>query len=115
MEPFDGETPTYTIAINGAPVQILHPLLILNAKCRSVLGRATELKKGSDAEDIIFLLGWLANAGIRPQPQQVPNVNKAFVEWFIQVFECGPEVWRRAGYDMRKGMYFVVLKCGVPS
>lgn len=114
METFNAETSTYTLAINGAPVQILHPLLILNSKCRSVLTRATFNKKVSDADDILFLLGWLANAGILPQPQQVPHASKEFVEFYIATYG-NPEAWTRAGYDMQRGMYFVLLQGGVPS
>jgi hypothetical protein len=40
-EPYNAETPT----IEVQQVRILKPALILNAKCRSILGRANEEKK----------------------------------------------------------------------
>lgn len=55
-EPYNAETPTVEVQ----QVRVLKPALILtsNAQCRSILGRANEDKKRTDAEDIMFLLRW---------------------------------------------------------
>lgn len=44
---------TETVEINE--VQVLKLTLIMNVKCRSILGREGEDKKTSDAQDIKFL------------------------------------------------------------
>ncbi|TFK87919.1 hypothetical protein K466DRAFT_458291, partial [Polyporus arcularius HHB13444] len=49
---FDAATPIVTV--DG--VHVLHSVRILDAKCRSLLSRSRDVKRASDAEDIIFLL-----------------------------------------------------------
>jgi hypothetical protein len=90
-EPFDESTET--VEVNG--VQILKPTLILNAKCRSILGRAGEDKKTSDAQDIKFLLHWCAEHGM--DSTEVPNATREFVDAFI-AFHGGAELWRAMGH-----------------
>lgn len=102
-EAFDESTPT--VDIQG--VQILSPPLILNAKCQSILGRATEEKKKTDAQDIVFLLGWLAQMQTRPTPQEVPNASKAFVTWFVNKYQ-GQSGWTNVGYNMDTGKFAVM-------
>nr|POE99493.1 hypothetical protein CFP56_52883 [Quercus suber] len=85
-EKFDQDTPTLTVEIGSSSVIILHPTLILNAKCRSVLGRASDAKKRSDASDIKFLLRYLVRTGIIPSSQDLSNASKTFVEWFVATF-----------------------------
>lgn len=101
-ETFDANTSTFTINVDGYPVEILHPLYILNAKCRSILGRANYDKKSSDAIDIQFLLWWLATNQIFPTAQYVPNATGEFVEWFIANYQ-GEEYWTRANFDRKTG------------
>jgi len=103
-ERFDASTPT--IVVEG--VKILKPALILNAKCRSVLGRATAEKKYNDAQDIQYLLYWCAKMETRPTAEEVPNATRDFVLWFISEYK-GEEYWKNAGYDLDKGQ-FALLK-----
>ncbi|KAK4195449.1 hypothetical protein QBC40DRAFT_259016 [Triangularia verruculosa] len=98
-EPFDEATET--IQVNGT--RVLKPTLILNAKCRSILGRANEEKKNTDAEDIKFLLNWCLRNASYPTNSEVPNTTKEFVDNFIAYYE-GAELWHKAGYDMSRGM-----------
>lgn len=101
-ESFDADTSTYTINVDGCNVEVLHPLSILNAKCRSILERASDEKKKSDAYDIGFLLWWLAENKIFPTGQHAPNVSGEFVEWFIVTYQ-GDELWTRVNFDRKTG------------
>nr|POE62243.1 hypothetical protein CFP56_70630 [Quercus suber] len=101
-EDFDQDTSTVAVRIEGASVHVLNPVLILNAKCRSVLGRASEEKKLTDASDIQFLLEYLAKAGTFPSSQQLPNVSKEFVTWFADNYG-GTQLWINARYDFSIG------------
>ncbi|KAF2462937.1 uncharacterized protein BDR25DRAFT_385324 [Lindgomyces ingoldianus] len=101
-ETFNADTPTHTITIGSASIKILSPVLILNSKCRSILGRPTEAKKVSDAADIKFLLRWLATNNAFPTAQDVPNATKEFVEWFIATY-TGAEYWTSARYNFQTG------------
>ncbi|KAK3291468.1 uncharacterized protein B0H64DRAFT_246302 [Chaetomium fimeti] len=92
-EPFDESTET--IEILGG-IHVLKPTLILNAKCRSILGRAGEDKKMSDSQDIKFLLHWCAENGLDPRTE-APNATTEFVDAFIAMYG-GAELWRRVGY-----------------
>jgi hypothetical protein len=96
QEDFDTDTPIHTVVIGDQSVSILKPVLILNAKCRSVLGRSTDEKMSNDATDIKFLLWWLATNNIQ-SVQEVPNASQEFVTWFIQEYE-GVEYWKNAGF-----------------
>ncbi|RDL42339.1 uncharacterized protein BP5553_02318 [Venustampulla echinocandica] len=86
QETFDESTPVITI--DG--INVLKPTLILNAKCRSILGRRTGERKLADAADIQFLLGWCSTNNCIPTAAEVPNASKEFIEWFIQGFGNGP-------------------------
>ncbi|KZF21367.1 hypothetical protein L228DRAFT_171231 [Xylona heveae TC161] len=99
-ENFDSETPT--VFIDG--VQILKPALILNAKCRSILGRATDERKDADAHDIKFLLKYLAKNGTRPLAGEVTTATKDFFEWFTARYG-NPQLWTQAGYGAEKGSF----------
>jgi hypothetical protein len=90
--------------LKGIFVNILQPVQILNAKCRSTLGRATDGKKRTDSLDVLFLLKWLADQGVSPTAQQVPNAVEEFVEWFISIYG-GEELWTAAGFDREKGLF----------
>lgn len=98
QEHFDDATET--IEVNGT--RILKPALILNAKCRSILGRATQGKRNTDAEDIQFLLSWCAQNAVYPTSVEVPNASKEFVDYFIANYQ-GSELWYNAGYDVSRG------------
>jgi hypothetical protein len=99
-ETFDSSTPTIQIG----SVKILKPTLILNAKCRSILGRPSEIKRRNDANDIQFLLNWCTTHGVRPTAPETPNINNDFVQWFNDIFECPYQVWTNAGYEFQKGL-----------
>lgn len=86
-EHFDQNTPTVTMEVEGTEVRVLHPKLILNAKCRSILGRTTDERKAADSGDIVFLLKYLGESerGDRGEVEiQVPNATHKFVEWFVE-------------------------------
>ena len=93
-EPFDESTETIEI-LDG--IHVLKPTLILNAKCRSILGRAADDKKMSDGQDIKFLLSFCADNGLDPWAD-VPNATMEFVDAFIATYG-GAALWRRVGYD----------------
>jgi hypothetical protein len=93
-EPSDEATETFEV-LDG--IHVLKPALILNAKCRSILGRAGEDKKMSDSQDIKFLLSWCAENGMDSKAD-VPNATKEFVDAFIATYG-GAALWRRAGYE----------------
>jgi hypothetical protein len=95
-EDFDTVTPNHTVVIGDQLVSILRPALILNSKCRSILGRSTDEKMSNDATDIKFLLWWLATNNIQSF-NEVPNASQEFVTWFTQEYE-GLEYWRNAGF-----------------
>jgi hypothetical protein len=94
-EHYSGTTPV--VMVDG--VRILKPSLILNAKCGSIQGRATQEKKESDANDIIFLLGLCYTNRDYPTTAEVPNATKNFVLGFIQVYGSEAQ-WTDAGYDL---------------
>ncbi|EGC42838.1 conserved hypothetical protein [Histoplasma capsulatum var. duboisii H88] len=99
-EPYDAETPTMEVQ----QVRVLKPALILNAKCRSILGRANEDKKRTDAEDIVFLLQWFVNNPYHPKPTaaEVPNATKQFRDWFTATYCSSAEnqaLWAQAGFE----------------
>ncbi|KAK2736783.1 hypothetical protein FQN57_000555 [Myotisia sp. PD_48] len=98
-ERYDVNTPT----IEVQQVRVLEPALILNAKCRSILGRAKEDKKVSDSIDILFLLRWFVDNPQHPKPTvaEVPNATKEFRDWFTHSY-CATEeqkaLWEQAGF-----------------
>lgn len=106
-EPFDESTET--VEVRGA--QVLKPTLILNAKCRSILGRAGEAKKTSDAQDIKFLLHWCTEHVL--YVTEVANATKEFVNAYIALYG-GEDLWRNAGYDLEHGTAGVPLNRSCP-
>ncbi|KAF4431823.1 hypothetical protein F53441_13877 [Fusarium austroafricanum] len=83
-------------------VRVLHPTLLLNAKCKSILGRVGSEKKDTDSQDIVFLLQWCASNNVRPR--WVANAGPIFVQWFIQ--EYGNErLWSDLGFDLKTGKW----------
>jgi hypothetical protein len=103
-EAFQEDTITYILDIEGIFINVLQPVQILNSKCRSILGRVTDGKKRTDSLDVLFLLKWLADQGVSPTAQQVPNAVEEFVEWFISIYG-GEELWTAAGFDQEKGLF----------
>ena len=79
-------------------MKVLHPLLLLNAKCRSVLGRSTDAKKATDSQDISFLLQYLAAHKISIKQAEVPNASPEFVEHIIQTGAVPKQLWNAAGF-----------------
>jgi hypothetical protein len=57
---FRGSFDSSTSTVKAQNIKILDPRQLLNAKCLSILGRASENKKQTDASDIVFLLDFLA-------------------------------------------------------
>ncbi|KAG9232994.1 hypothetical protein BJ875DRAFT_379505, partial [Amylocarpus encephaloides] len=68
-ESFDNNTPVVLVD----DIRVLKPSLILNAKCNSILGRASEGEKTTDATDIKFCLWWCASNNARPTTAEVPR------------------------------------------
>lgn len=102
-ENFDQDTEVITVG----NVKVLKPALILNAKCRSILGRSTEHKRNTDAVDILFLLEFCArNPKYLPKAEEVPNANREFGQMFIAQYE-NQESWTRAGYNLQTGLFSV--------
>jgi len=97
-ETFSSSTPV--VIIRG--VKVLKPALILNSKCNSILGRATEEKKGTDAADIQFCLWWCVQNNVFPTQSEVPRASKVFVEWFIAAYG-GQDFWVNARYNLKTG------------
>ncbi|KAI9059660.1 hypothetical protein FKP32DRAFT_1760935 [Trametes sanguinea] len=91
---FDESTPTVTV--DG--VRVLHPLLLLNVKCKSLLGRASEMKKFTDGQDIAFLLDYCVCDGIEINPEDVPNATPELVEYTVLQGWVARETWNSAGY-----------------
>jgi hypothetical protein len=91
---FDDSTPC--MMINN--IRVLQPTLILDAKCRSILGRATEGKKRTDATDISFLLDYIASRRI-PIGSDVPNASPEFITWFVQNYG-GKVRFEKAGFTV---------------
>lgn len=99
-EKFDKSTP---IEMVGDGIKVLKPTFLLNAKCRSILGRATETRKSSDAGDIKFLLAWCVSKGMRPTAGECTNINGQFVNWFVTSYGGG-DLFKSAGWDEANGM-----------
>ncbi|KAH6624538.1 hypothetical protein B0J18DRAFT_479044 [Chaetomium sp. MPI-SDFR-AT-0129] len=93
---------TETIRVNGT--RVLKPTLILNAKCYSILGRATAEKKDRDADDISFLPEWCIGKAVYPTNSEVPNATKEFVDQYIAKYGRA-DVWNNAGYDISGGTW----------
>lgn len=103
--PFTASTPI--ISIDG--IKVLKPTLILNAKCDSILSRATDTKKGTDGYDIKYLLWWCVSENGRahncvPTSSEVPNATTEFVEWFVGIYQAR-ELWSTAGFDFIAGRF----------
>jgi len=86
---FDAET--RTIELQG--VKILHPVLILNELCSAIMGRWSEERKKTDADNILFLLKWLAKDDGKIRWADVPNVDRDFATWFVGEYGGG-QIWR---------------------
>lgn len=91
--PFDGSTPTVAVG----EVRVLHPLLLLNAKCGSLPSRSKDDRKRTDAHDIVFLLEYCAEQGLKITPEAVPNAIPEFIEYSIQQGYVPERAWRAAG------------------
>jgi hypothetical protein len=102
-ENFDQNTEVITVG----NVKVLKPALILNAKCRSILGRPTVSKRNTDASDIIFLLEFCArNPMYLPKAVEVPNATREFVQSFVGQYQ-NQDSWTRAGYNFQTGLFSV--------
>jgi hypothetical protein len=104
-ENFSVSTPV--IFIHG--VKVLKPALILNAKCNSILGRATEEKKENDAADIQFCLCWSAVNNVFPTAAEVPNADREFVEWFLSTYR-DEQLWIYARYNFETCKLFLAFQ-----
>ncbi|KAI1189490.1 hypothetical protein F5B17DRAFT_449720 [Nemania serpens] len=99
-EEFSATTPVFI----HAGIRILKPTLILNAKCGSILSRASADKKQTDAADIMFLLSWCDHQKVMPSNAEAPNAHNEFVKYFVNEYGS-PDLWVRAGYDMSRGRW----------
>lgn len=114
MEGFDDATPMVRVPVPGlrpdkgeasggaVEVAVLDPVLLLNAKCRAILGRASEAKKSSDAFDVEFLLRYLAEQKIYPTNETLSNATAEFVKWFV-ASHGQRRLWREVGFDEIRG------------
>jgi len=101
---FKGQFSTSTPCLLVNNVRILKPTLILDAKCGSILGRASDGKKQTDALDIKFLLVYIARYGMSVG-SEVPNATGEFITWFASSYG-GKELFQRAGFTVPGGMFF---------
>lgn len=99
-ENFDEATPTVMV---GCGIKVLKPTFLLNAKCRSILARATETRKASDAGDIKFLLAWCLSKNMWPTYGECTNINGPFVDWFVTSYGGG-DLFKSAGWHQADGM-----------
>ncbi|RDX52756.1 hypothetical protein OH76DRAFT_1400017, partial [Lentinus brumalis] len=91
---FDAATPI--VMVNG--VRVLHPVRILDAKCRSLLSRSHDVKRASDAEDIAFLLHRCASDGIKIRAGDMVNAIPGVLEYIIDQAWVPRQAWNAAGY-----------------
>lgn len=91
---FDENTPTVTV--DG--VRVLHPLLLLNAKCGSMPQRSSDGKRMTDANDIAFLLRYCVEEKIEIVSSSVPNARAEVVAYTIEQEWVAREDWEAAGY-----------------
>ncbi|KAF9877993.1 hypothetical protein CkaCkLH20_04569 [Colletotrichum karsti] len=99
---FSASTP-YVLVDN---VRVLKPTLLLNAKCGSILGRSSDLKKRSDAEDIKFLLSYISSSGMSVE-SDVPKATDELIAWFSGQYG-GKELFEKAGFAVPNSMYLFV-------
>jgi hypothetical protein len=100
---FKGQFSASTPCVLVNDVRILKPTLILDAKCGSILGRASMTKKQTDAFDIKFLLAYIARYGI-PVGLEVPNATGEFITLFVGLYG-GRELFQKAGFTIPGGMF----------
>lgn len=74
QDKFDSDTPTIT----HHNVKVLKPALLLNAKCCSILSRASDDKKASDAVDIQFLLEYHVQTKTKLTAEEVPMAKRVY-------------------------------------
>lgn len=89
-------TSTPYVLVNN--VKILSPILLLNAKCGSILQRASDEKKYTDALDIEFLLRYIAQSGLSVG-SEVPNASREFITWFVNS-HGGKQAFQNAGFSV---------------
>lgn len=97
-EKFNASTPT--LSVQG--VDILKPALLLNAKCKALLGRYSQERKDADAHDIKFLLKWCVANEALPVPGEVPNASARFIRYFVATYSDA-DLWADAGFDLQQG------------
>ncbi|KAJ8453764.1 hypothetical protein ONZ51_g13413 [Trametes cubensis] len=91
---FDARTPA--LVVDG--VRVLHPVRILDAKCRSILARSALYKKNTDAHDIVFLLEYCVRNGIAVKDGDVEHAKAETIEYLIAQEMTPREAWNAAGY-----------------
>lgn len=104
----DFSSSTSVVIVQGG-VRVLDPVLLLNVKCGSILGRANTLKKDTDAEDIMFLLEWCEANNACPKASQVPNASRSFVQWFTAQYARGG-LWSAVGFNTTTGKLLLDLE-----
>ncbi|KAI0330247.1 hypothetical protein GY45DRAFT_1323970 [Cubamyces sp. BRFM 1775] len=88
---------TPTVVVDGG-VRVLHPVRILDAKCKSVLARSALYKKNTDAHDIVFLLQYCARNGVAIRAGDVEHAGAETIEYLIAQEMTPREAWNAAGY-----------------
>ena len=100
---FRGSFNSSTRTMKTQGVKILDPRYLLDAKCNSILGRSSADKKGTDAQDIEFLLKFLARNGVPVNWTEVPNANQQFVKWFsYHYLQNSTQLWEDLKYQIEE-------------
>ena len=88
-------------------VRVLHPILLLNAKCGSLFERSSESRKMTDGADIAFLLTYCVRTGMNIKSSDVPNATLESVAYTVLRCWVADDVWTAAGYV--EGSVFIYL------
>lgn len=105
---FDAGTPT--VAVDG--VRVLHPRLLLDAKCGSMPGRASDGKKITDGADIAFLLRYICDNGIELWAGDVPNASGALIAYTVERQWVSQDLWVAAGFVVGGEFCDSLVACG---
>ncbi|KAH9902760.1 hypothetical protein C8Q73DRAFT_785398 [Cubamyces lactineus] len=98
---FDARTPVLVVGDGGdggVRVRVLHPVRILDAKCKSILARSSFYKKNTDAHDIVFLLEYCVRNGIAIKAGDVEYARGETIEYLVAQELTPREAWNAAGY-----------------
>lgn len=91
-----------TFVVDGVPV--LPPLDLLNAKMVSILGRADDAKKDSDASDIRFLLAYCVENKLHITTSTVPAATNDLIDLLVYNSWVRRSLWMAAGHGGGKSL-----------